>query len=115
MNIILQALTAFFAVIGLFETLWQLLLYFTGRSLHGQRTRILVETDNETDPAFLPEDLRLLRNRLTACKDTQVWLICPKGAKQEQTCRYIAERDEHIRTVPPEDLPDAIEAFLLNK
>lgn len=112
MTVLFQALIAFFAVIGLFETIWQILLLFTRRSLKGQRTRILVETDESTDPAFLSEDLHLLKSRLTACRDTTVWLICPVGAPQERTCRYVAQRDGTVRVISPENLPAEVEAFL---
>lgn len=112
MNILLQALTAFFAVIGLFETVWQILLFFTKHSVRGQRTRIIIETNEDTDPAFLAEDLHLLSNRLTACKDTRVWLLCNPGAKQEKACRYLAERNSSIRVIPPEKLAEEINAFL---
>ena len=110
--VILQALTAFFAVVGLFETAWQILLLFTRRSVRGKRTQIIIETDESTDPAFLLEDLRLLENRLTACRKPRVWLICPKGAKQETVCRYVAERNETVRVVSPQRLKEEIDAFV---
>lgn len=109
---VLQAVTAFFAVIGLFEVLWQCILFFTRRALKGQRARILVETDETSDPAFLAEDLRLLSGRLTACRDLKIWLICPKGAPQENICRHLARHNEDIRILPPEDLPTEAELFL---
>lgn len=112
MEILLQALTAFFAVVGLFETVWQILLFFTRKSLKGHRTRIIIETHDTTDPAFLMEDLRLLSNRLTVCKDLRVWLLCPPGAKQESTCRYVADRNPSVRVFPAKKLPDEIDAFL---
>ncbi len=111
MTILLQALTAFFAVIGLFEVIWQIILFFTRRSVKGKRTRILIETDERTDPAFLAEDLHLLTNRLTACSDVKIWLICPSGAKQERICRYVAERDPAVRIIPPERLEEEVRAF----
>lgn len=111
MTVLLQALTAFFAVVGLFEVAWQILLFFVRRSLHGKGTRILIKTDQTTDPAFLEEDLRILSNRLTACRDLQVWLICPKGAPQEEACRYAARHNEAIRMITPEDLPEKIQLF----
>lgn len=110
--ILLQALTAFFAVIGLFEVCWQAILCFTRRSIKKSRARILVQTEEDTDPAFLAEDLRILSNRLTECRDLQVWLICPKQAKQEAYCRYIAERNEAVRIFPPEELNEEISLFL---
>ena len=107
----LQALVAFFTVVGLFETTWQILLFFTRRALKANCVQILVSTDETTDPAFLPADLHLLKNRLTACRNLRVWLICPKGAPQEKICRFVAERDETVRTVTPEDLPEAVKLF----
>ena len=112
MDILLRALTAFFAVVGLFETVWQVILFFTRRSAKGQQTRILIKTNEHTDPAFLEEDLHLLVNRMTACSDVLVWLICPKGAPQERICRYVAERNEHVRIIPPEQIQDETTAFL---
>ena len=109
---ILQAATAFLAVVGLFEVLWQCILFFTRRSLRAPRTRILVETDENTNPAFLSEDLRILAGRLTACKNLQIWLLCPKGAPQENICRYVAERDENVSLLSPRDLPEEIDLFL---
>jgi hypothetical protein len=107
----LQAIVAFFTVVGLFETVWQILLFFTRRALKANCVRILVSTDETTDPAFLPADLDLLKNRLTACRNLQVWLICPKGAPQEKICRFVAEQDESVRVVTPEELPEAVEIF----
>ena len=107
----LQVLVAFFTVVGLFETVWQILLFFTRRALKANRVQILVSTNESTDPAFLPNDLYLMKNRLTACRDLRVWLICPKGAPQEKICRFVAERDETVRIVTPEDLSAAVELF----
>lgn len=111
MTVLLQALTAFFAVIGVFETIWQIILFFTRKSVKGQQTRILIKTDESTDPAFLAEDLRLLENRVAVCDDLRIWLLCPPGAKQERICRYVAERNEAVRVIPPDRLSDEIEAF----
>ena len=111
MNILLQTLTAFFAVVGLFETAWQIILFFTRRATKGQQARIIIKTNEHTDPAFLAEDLNLLTNRLAACDDLRIWLICPNGAKQERICRYVAERNETVRVISPEKLPDEISAF----
>ena len=111
MILFLQAVVAFFTVVGLFETVWQILLCFTRHSLKANRVQILVSTDETTDPAFLPADLHLLKNRLTACRNLRVWLICPKGAPQEKICRFVADRDESVRIVTPEELPEAVELF----
>ena len=110
--ILLQALTAFFAVIGLFEVCWQIILFFTRRSVKDMRVRILVQTDETADPAFLAEDLRILSNRLAVCRDPQLWLICPKQAEQEAYCRYIAARNETVRIVSPEELGEEVSLFL---
>ena len=112
MVLFLQAITAFFAVIGLFEVLWQCLLFFTCRALRGPRARILVETDEKTNPAFLMEDLHLLSGRLTACKNLRIWLLCPKGAPQEEICRYVAEHNESVRVFAPEELSEEVHLFL---
>lgn len=111
MNYVFQALAALFAIIGLFETLWSLILFFTRRTAKGQPTRILVKTNEDTDPAFLAEDLNLLSDRLSHCNDLRIWLICPKQAPQEQICRFVAERDETVRVVTEEELQDEIKAF----
>lgn len=107
----LQAIVAFFTVVGLFETVWQILLFFTRRALKANCVQILVSTDETTDPAFLLTDLQILKGRFTACRSLRVWLICPKGAPQEKICRFVAERDESVRVVTPEEVPEAIELF----
>lgn len=112
MVLLLQAVTAFFAVVGLFEVLWQGVLFFSCRALRGPRARILVETDAQTNPSFLIEDLRLLSGRLTACKNLRIWLLCPKGAPQEEICRYVAEHNEDVRVFSPEELPEEVDVFL---
>ena len=112
MILFFQALTAFLAVVGLFEASWQITLLFLRKSLRAQEVRILVKTDETTNPAFLAEDLRLLSTRLTACSRLQIWLVCQKGARQEQACRYTAERNEAIKIVSPEDLSEELQWFL---
>ena len=111
MNYVFQALTALFAIIGLFETLWSLIMLFTRRATKGQPTRILIKTNEHVDPAFLAEDLHLLSDRLSHCNDLRIWLICPKKAPQERICRFVAERDESVRVVTEEQLQDEIKAF----
>ena len=111
MIFLLQAIVAFFTVVGLFETVWQLLLCFTRRALKANRVQILVSTNETTDPAFLPADLEILKGRLTACQDLRIWLVCPKGAPQEEICRFVATREETVRVITPEELPEAVRIF----
>ena len=108
----LQAIVAFFTVVGLFETVWQILLFFTRRALKANCVQILVSTDEATDPAFLLADLQTLKGRFTACRNLRVWLICPKGAPQEKICRFVAERDEAVQIISPDEIPEAIELLL---
>ena len=107
----LQALVAFFTVVGLFETVWQILLCFTRRALKANRVRIFVSTDETTDPAFLPADLEVLRGRLTACQNLQIFLLCPKGAPQEEICRFVAEQDPAIEILTPEEAAETLSDF----
>ena len=115
MFFLLQAIVAFFTVVGLFETVWQILLCFTRRALKASRVQILVSTNETTDPAFLPADLEILKSRLTTCQSLRVWLICPKGAPQEEICRFVAKREEAVRVITPEELPEAVKIFEENR
>lgn len=111
MDVLFQTLFAVFALIGLFNTLWQMILFFARKTAKGQKTCIIIETNEDLDPASLTEDLHLLGSRFAACDGLRIWLICPKGATQERTCRYVAERDRAVRVVTPEQLTDEIKAF----
>lgn len=112
MTTFLQILTAFFAVVGLFETLWQITLLFCRKTKQGKAAQILIVTDEFTDPAFLAEDLRLLSNHLISQQSLRIWLICPPGAAQEKTCHHLAQQFDTVRVVSPEKLPDEVRALL---
>lgn len=103
MNIFLQAMTAFFAVIGLFECVWQIILFATRRSVRCRRARIILEADDCTDPEFLTENLRLLTDQIAACSQTEVWLICRPGTEREDFYHRLANRYEGVRILSPEE------------
>ena len=113
--VLLQAATAFFSVIGLFEAIRQIVLLFARKKIKQHRIRILIETTEETEPTFLAEDLRMLSSRLSACSDLQIRLICESGAKQEASCRKIANADESIQVISPSKALQEIDFFLQNK
>ena len=68
-------------------------------------------TDENTDPAFLAEDLRILSNHLTTKQPLRIWLICPPGAPQEQACRHAAQQFDSVRMVAPDRLSEEVRAF----
>ncbi len=114
MDVFFQTLLVVFALIGLFNTLWQIILFFTRKAAKNQRIRIVIDTNEDLDPASLVEDLHLLNSRFATCNDLRIWLLCPRGAKQERTCRYVAERDCSVRVIAPEQLQNEIKAFTEN-
>lgn len=114
MTTFLQMLTAFFAVIGLFETVWQILLFFARRKTPKVPIQIIIPTNEETDPAFLSEDLRLLTNHLSTGKNLRIWLICGAGEKQEKICRFVAQNNDSVRIISPENLANEVRALAEN-
>ena len=114
MTTFLQLITAFFAVVGVFETAWQLTLLFCRKAVKETTMQILITTNEHSDPAFLAEDLRILSNHLVTQNPLRIWLICPKGAPQEAVCRYLAQQNESVRIVTPEKLSDEVRAFAEN-
>lgn len=111
MEIIFQGLLALFAVIGLFCVFWRLILLFVGRNVKRESLRILVKVQEGTDPVALTEDLQKLSRSLIFCRDLRLWLICPKGSKQEKLCRWLARREDSVRVLAPEQLNAEFEAF----
>ena len=111
METFFQGLTALFAVAGLFAVFWNLILFFWGRKAKGA-LRILVKVDEDTDAAALTEELQRLSRSLIFCGDLRIWLVCPKGSNQEETCRYLARRETAVRVVFPEELSDEVHVFL---
>ena len=114
MTTFLQMLTALFAVIGLFETVWQVLLFFARHKTAGMPIQIIVPTHKESDPAFLTEDVRLLTNHLSAGSQPRIWLICNGGEPQEKICRYVANSHDNVRVVSPQNLAEEVRAFAEN-
>ncbi len=110
----LQLVTAFFAVVGLFETVWQIAMLFLRNSARKTPIQIVISTDETTDPTFLSEDLRLLTGHLSKGENLRIWLVCPDGAPQEPVCRYFAQTVDCLRVVTPESLPDEVRAFAEN-
>lgn len=111
MTTFLQAVTAFFAVVGLFETAWQIVLFCFKKTKKGKSAQLLIFTDETTDPLFLAEDLRILSNHLTTKQPLRIWLICPTGAPQEKICRHAAQQFDSVRIVAPDSLSEEVRAF----
>lgn len=74
MNLFFSAVTAFFAVIGLFETVWQAVLFVTRKSLRCRKIRIFLQPEGEILPELLTENLRILSDRFS-CRDTEIRII----------------------------------------
>ena len=111
MEIVFQGLLALFAVIGLFGVFWRLILLCVGQRMKRESLRILVKVQDETDLVALTEDLQKLSHSLIFCRDFRLWLICPKGSKQEELCRFLARRENSVRVLAPEQLNAEFEAF----
>lgn len=112
MTTFLQMLTALFAVVGLFETVWQITLRMFRKEKKGKSAQLILVTDETTDPAFLAEDLRILSNHLTTKEPLRIWLVCPSGAPQERVCRHVAQQFDTIRIVAPDRLTEEVRAFV---
>ncbi len=111
MEIVFQGLVALFALIGLFGVFWRLILLCVGEKMKRESLRILVKVQDETDPVALMEDLQKLSYSLIFCRDLRLWLVCPKGGKQEKLCRYLAQQNPLVRVLAPEQLKDETKAF----
>ena len=105
-----QALTALFAVIGVYALCWTLMLRLFRRS-GGISARILVRAE-DSDPATLFREISLLREGLPRGGDLQIWLVHPEGTPWAEFCAALARRDEALRSLSEKEAETATEAFL---
>lgn len=110
METFFQELLALFAVGGLFQAFWFLTLLFWGRKAK-EAIRILVKVNDDVDAPALIEALQRLSRSLIFCRDLRIWLVCPKGARAEELCRYLARHEAAVRVLSPEELDDEVKAF----
>ena len=91
--VILQALTALFATVGVFELLWHGIVFCMRRSLRCRKVRILLYADDAADPVLLTEQWSLLLGD-AAKGNGEVWIVCAPGSpvacfRQQEEARQV--------------------------
>lgn len=111
MILVLQAITAFFAVIGIFEVVWQIILFWTKKSVHCKKSRIVLETDEFTNPDLLIANLRLVSDQLCACMREEIWIVSsnkdPK--KRGELSRILSRKYDCFHLVTPEEFLEELQ------
>ena len=100
--VILQALTALFATIGVFEVIWHGVLFCMRRSLRCRKARILLFAEEDTDPVLVTEQVGFWTEQI-AGNDTEVWVLCAPDSPQDSRCRQIAGRSSAVQVLSPEE------------